>query len=317
MTIRGDGCLGKGKGYGKTILFGEHFVVYGLEGIPCALGQVTTADVKKIKGEKGYELIDNRLATPGYKEEKKGEYAALINRVLEYLNVNDRVTITLGGDLVPASGIGASAACAVAIARAISDEYKLGLNDVEINKAAFEGETAGSGTPSGIDNTAATFGGFLLFKKNIAGGDNKIEILKVKRPVEIVLGNTGKTALTKAVVDDVRKLKDSNPSLITPVFDAYEALEKEAVEAIKKENWRKVGALMNKNQELLEKITASGKELEDIIAAARAAGAYGAKLTGTGRGGLVICLTPGKELRDKVASAIEEVGYKTIKTVVG
>jgi mevalonate kinase len=315
--LEGDGYLGKGKGFGKTILFGEHFVVYGLEGIPCALGQVTTAEVKRIEGEKGYELIDNRLATPGYKEEKKGEYTALINRVLEYLKVNDRVAITLGGDLVPASGIGASAACAVAIARAINDEYTLGLDDVEINRAAFEGETAGSGTPSGIDNTAATFGGFLLFKKNVSGGENKIEILKVKKPVEIVLGNSGKTALTKAVVDDLKKLKGTNPSLINPVFDAYEALEKEAVKAIKKENWRKVGALMNKNQEFLEKITVSGKELEEIIAAARAAGAYGAKLTGTGRGGLVICLTPGKELQDRVAKAIEKKGYKTIKTVVG
>ncbi len=309
--------MGNGKGFGKTILFGEHFVVYGLEGIPCALGQATTAKVKKIEGKRGYELIDNRQATPGYKEEKKGEYATLVDRVLEYLKVTDRVRITLGGDLVPASGIGASAACAVAIARAINEEYKLGLNDVEINKAAYEGETAGSGTPSGIDNTAATFGGFLLFKKNLTGGENKIEVLKVKEPVEIVLGNSGKTALTKAVVEDVKKLKETNPSRINPIFDAYEALEKDAVAAIKKENWKKVGVLMNKNQELLENLTVSGKEVEEIIAAARAAGAYGAKLTGTGRGGLVICLSPGKELQDKVSKAIEREGYKTIKTVVG
>ena len=157
--------MGKGKGFAKTILFGEHFVVYGYEGIPCALGQTTTAEVKKIKGNGGYELIDNRPATPGYKEEKKGEYTALINRLLEFLKIKDKLQITLAGNLIPASGIGASAACAVAIARAINYEYKLGLNDNEINKAAFEAETAGSGTPSGIDNTAATYGGFLLFKK--------------------------------------------------------------------------------------------------------------------------------------------------------
>ncbi|MBN2151585.1 MAG: mevalonate kinase [Candidatus Lokiarchaeota archaeon] len=307
--------MGKGRGFGKTILFGDHFVVYGLEGIPCALGQVTTAEVKRIEGKKDYELIDNRQATPGYKEEKKGEYAALIDRILGYLKVEGRVRITLGGDLVPASGIGASAACAVAIARAVNDEYNLGLGDAEINNAAYEGEVAGSGTPSGIDNTAATYGGFLLFKKNLAGGENKIEVLRVKKPVEIVLGNSGKTALTKQVVDDVRKLrKETN---IEPIFHAYDALEKQAVEAIKKENWKEVGMLMDKNQELLEKLTVSGKELEEMIAAARAAGAFGAKLTGTGRGGLVICLTPGKELQDGVARAIEGAGYKTIKTVIG
>ena len=92
-------AVGKGKGFGKTILFGEHFVVYGLEGIPCALGQATTAEIKKIPGSGGYELIDNRPATPGYKEEKKGEYEALIKRMLEYLNVKDKLRITLAGDL--------------------------------------------------------------------------------------------------------------------------------------------------------------------------------------------------------------------------
>jgi len=309
--------MGKGKGFGKTILFGEHFVVYGLEGIPCALGQITTAEVVKISGTGGYELIDNRPATPGYKEEKKGEYTALITRVLEYLKVKDKLQITLAGDLVPASGIGASAACAVAIACAINEEYKLGLDDNAINKAAFEGETAGSGTPSGIDNTAATFGGFLLFKKNLTGGENKIEVLKVKKPVEIVLGNSGKTALTKEVVGDVKKLKDEKPEEMKKIFEGYEKLEKEAALEIKKENWGKVGELMNKNQSLLRKINVSGKELEEIISVAKNAGALGAKLTGTGRGGLVICLTPGKELQDSVAKAIEAKGYKTIKTIVG
>lgn len=309
--------MGKGKGFGKTIFFGDHFVVYGLEGIPCALGQVTTAEVKKIAGENGYELIDNRLATPGYKEEKKGEYTALINRVLEYLNVKDRLQITLAGDLVPASGIGASAACAVAIARAINEEYNLGLDDTAINKAAFEGETAGSGAPSGIDNTAATFGGFLLFKRNLSGGENQITVLKIKKPIEIVLGNSGKTALTKEVLAHIRKLKEDKPEYVKKIFDEYESLEKKAVKAIKENDMNTIGLLMDQNQELLRQIDISCGELEEIILTAKKAGALGAKLTGTGRGGLVICLTPGKELQDKVAKAIEAKGYKTIKTVVG
>jgi mevalonate kinase len=74
---------------------------------------------------------------------------------------------------------------------------------------------------------------------------------------------------------------------------------------------------MNKNHELLQKINVSGKELDEIVLTARNAGALGAKLTGTGRGGLVICLTPGKALQEKVAKAIEAKGYKTTKTTIG
>ncbi|MFA6064984.1 MAG: mevalonate kinase [archaeon] len=309
--------VGTGKGYGKTILFGEHFVVYGLEGIPCALAQATIAEVKKVPGDNGYELIDNRPATPGYKEEKKGEYSALISRVIEYMQVKDRLQITLSGDLYGASGMGASAACAVAIARAINEEYKLNLTDEQINKVAFEGETAGSGAPSGIDNTAATYGGFLLFKKNLTGGENKIEVIKIKQPIEIVLGNSGKTALTKEVLADVRKLKETQPEKVAKVFSEYEKLEQEGIQALKNYDLKKIGELMDKNHKLLQEMTISGKELDELVAIAKSAGALGAKLTGTGRGGIMIALTPGKELQDKVAKAIEQAGYAATKTQIG
>jgi len=61
--------MGTGKGYGKTILFGEHFVVYGLPAIVSALGTFTTAEVKVMKG-RGWSVDDQRLATPGYKKMK-------------------------------------------------------------------------------------------------------------------------------------------------------------------------------------------------------------------------------------------------------
>ena len=58
--------MGTGKGYGKTILFGEHFVVYGLPSIVSALGAYTTADVRVVKGN-GWTVNDQRHATPGLK----------------------------------------------------------------------------------------------------------------------------------------------------------------------------------------------------------------------------------------------------------
>jgi mevalonate kinase len=97
----------------------------------------------------------------------------------------------------------------------------------------------------------------------------------------------------------------------------YEVIEKKAVKAIQENKLQLLGQLMDENQELLRKINVSGSELEEIISIAKKAGALGAKLTGTGRGGLVICLTPGKELQEKVSAEIEAKGYKTIKTVVG
>jgi mevalonate kinase len=46
-------------------------------------------------------------------------------------------------------------------------------------------------------------------------------------------------------------------------------------------------------------------------------GAWGAKVTGGGRGGYMISLTPDKELQDKISSAFDEEGYKVIKATIG
>jgi len=46
-------------------------------------------------------------------------------------------------------------------------------------------------------------------------------------------------------------------------------------------------------------------------------GAYGAKMTGGGLGGYMVALTPGKELQEKVARAIEKEGFYALRTRIG
>src|SRR5512136_2357834 len=144
---------GEGIGFGKAILFNEHFVVYGIPAIVSAIGKYTIAKVNPIE-KSGWNLIDNRKATPRYKEDKLEQQKDSINRILKKMNIdlsNIGIEITLDGTLHCASGIGASAASCVAIARALSDHYGLNLTDEEVNDIAFEGEKGYHGTPSGID----------------------------------------------------------------------------------------------------------------------------------------------------------------------
>lgn len=306
-----------GKGFGKTILFGEHFVVYGLPAIAAALGDYTEA---KVEVSKKFELIDNRPETPGYKETKKEEIQREIGALIKHFNLDvgkNPIKITLSGNLVCASGIGASACLAASISRALNEHLKLNLNDDEINEAAFFAESAGSGPASGIDNTCAVFGGFIVFEKNLIGGKNKIEMLELKEPVEIVLANSGITQETKNVVGDVKFLMEQNPKDFEKIFADYKAIFEKAVLAIKENDLVFLGKLMNENHSLLQKITVSCKELDEMQKIALDAGAFGAKLTGTGRGGLMIALTPGKALQEKVSKALEAKGFKTTKTKIG
>jgi len=308
--------MGKGYGFGKVILFGEHFVVHGIPGIACATSLSTEAVVKKSKAP-GLTVIDNRKGTEGYTASKKEQQKESLDFTMREMGIDSKknpMEITLGGDLPVFSGIGASAASAVAIARAISDEFRMNLSDDRINEIAYEAEKAYAGNPSGIDNTAATYGGLIWF---LRGTPSKMERLKIRSPVEIVMGNSGVVADTKAVVTGVGERKSKNPEKYNRIFRQAEELVHKARKAVDAYDLKAIGQLMNENHKLLQEIEVSGKELDHLVNLARQKGAWGAKLTGGGVGGCMVALTPGKELQEKVASAMEREGFRVLRMNIG
>jgi len=310
--------MGRGSGFGKVILFGEHFVVHGVPGIVSAIDSTADAKVKKIG--KGITVKDERKGAEGYTEKKRTQQKESIERILKTMGINSEkvsLEIWLGGNLPSFSGIGASAASSVAIARAIAEELKMKLSDEKINDLAYEAEKAYAGTPSGIDNTAATYGGLIWFKRNLSGGPNTIEKLSIRKPVEIVMGNTGIVADTKEMVTGVAERKKRNPEKYGRVFKQAEELAFTARKALEEFDLRKVGKLMNENHRLLQEIEVSCKELDYLVDLAREQGAFGAKLTGGGGGGCMVALTPTKELQEAVATAMEEKGFEVLRTKIG
>lgn len=306
----------EGIGFGKAILFNEHFVVYGIPSIVSAIGKYTIAKINPSE-IRGYTIQDNRDATPGYKQNKLEQQKTSINNIIEKMDLDlnkNGINIELSGNLYAASGIGASAASCVAIARALSNYYSLNLSDEEINKIAYEGEKGYHGTPSGVDNTASTFGGLIWFEKSDTDVIDKIEI---QNQIEIVMGNTGKVANTELAVKGVRDRKNSNPDKYKDIFNRAENIAYLAKRAFQEEDYTELGKLMNENHRLLQQIEVSTRELDFLVNIAREHGAYGAKLTGGGLGGNIIALTPGRDLQEEVANAIEKEGFQTLKTVIG
>ena len=309
--------MGMGIGFGKVILFNEHFVVYGLPAIASAIGTKTTALVEKRPGS-GAELKDSRPETKGYKAEKFAQQKESLDRMLKFMNIdtkNNAFTVTLAGDLLAASGVGASAASCAAIARAFSEELGLNYSDEKVNEVAYEGEKGYHGTPSGIDNTAATFGGLIWYKRE--GTSHLMERMKLKKPVEIVMGNTGLVADTKVVVAGVKERKEKEPEKYARIFKDAEQLAHGARKQLEAFSLEKVGRQMDANHTLLQQIGVSCPELDTLVDLARDNGALGAKMTGTGKGGYMVALTPSMGLQERVAKAIEKKGFQALRTTIG
>ncbi|MHA2079788.1 MAG: mevalonate kinase family protein [Candidatus Thorarchaeota archaeon] len=121
-----------------------------------------------------------------------------------------------------------------------------------------------------------------------------------------MIASTGITASTKVVVGDVRKKKDADPVWFDSISKEYDQLVNDARKALIELHFDKVGALMNKNHDLLQQLTVSCKELDNLVEIARENGAIGAKMTGTGRGGNMIALAPDEVTMKEIAEALEK-----------
>jgi mevalonate kinase len=309
--------MGKGTGFGKTILIGDQFVLEEVPAIVSAISYDTEATVERITGD-GWALEDNRIEVPGYKEKKKEQQVRSINRILEVMNIDSKknpIKITFGGTLLAGSGVGASAASCVSLARALNAEFNLGYSIEEINRVAWQGEFPYHGVASGVDNTASTYGGLLLFQ--LINSQQHFEKIKTPKPFEIVLANSGITANTALLDEVTEKQKKEDLDLFTSRMQMITAQAYDMKKALEAGNLKTVGKIMSTNHKLLTEMQFSHETLDYLCKLALEKGAWGAKVTGGGRGGYMVALTPGEKLQDVVASAFNQEGYKIIRAVIG
>ena len=301
-------------GHGKIILLGEHAVVYGSRAIAAPIPLAVRARV--MDEDDGVWLVvprwgvEQRLRSDPKMRRSFEVPAALI---LENLGLIERsMRIEVYSEIPRAMGLGGSSAVAVAIIRALDRHFSLGLKDEEVNVLAFQCERVAHGTPSGIDNTVATYGRPLLYR---AGEPPLVEPLALPEPITLVIGMTGVECLTAKTVARVREGHERNRDVYDTIFRGIDALTVQALEAIKRLDLERLGELMNVCQGLLNGLQVSSWELEELIQIARENGALGAKLTGGGGGGSMIALCPDNP--GKVVSAMQDAGYQAMTVRIG
>jgi mevalonate kinase len=282
-------------GLGKVILLGEHSVVYGFPALAAALDRGVHIDA--VPTPAGGPL---RIDIPSWNLKLTADddhsFARGLCAIADAVELG-RPPLTLIGDaqIPPGAGLGASAAFAVAIARALLAHLKKPSDAAAVTAAANASETVLHGKASGVDVALAVHGGIGVFRKSTG-----LRKMQLPRPLRVLVGPSGAPRSTAAMVDRVAQA--TSGSVDDQRLKELGSLCDTGTASLLAGKLDALGADMNRAHELLGGLGVSTPLLDALCDVARNLGAYGAKLTGAGGGGSVIAIAPREREADILAA---------------
>ena len=273
---------------GKVILFGEHFVVYGIKSILCSINKRVTVTAEKTKERKisieseiGKLVLEPNESISKINSPLKPFYY-LANRALK--EENEGLKIQIESEIPLGAGLGSSSACCVAGAAAIFNLFGE-ISKKKILELAIEAEKTIYQNTSGADCTVSTYGGLMEYDKN--NGFRKIED---EPNFQLVIANSDIEHSTESMVSKVKEFENQNKDKFYELSSLESKLVNDVLKLIKENKIKEIGEKVNLNQKFLEEIGISNEKLEDMIKIGQTS-SYGAKITGSGGGGCIFALT--------------------------
>ncbi len=279
---------------GKVILFGEHAVVYGRPAIAVPLADLRATACVTALPAASEVVIDARdlhaeyvLSNPSVPSEGAALQTTVCNalRALGADKTRLGLRISVSSQIPIARGMGSGTAVATAMVRALASHFERRLSSGEVSALVYETEKLLHGTPSGVDNTVVAYEHPIYYVPGQAP-----EPLSAGDTLYLLIGDTGVPSQTRVAVLDVQQKWRSARSVYERLFDGVRDVVMAGREALAAGDDRNMGHLMDRNHALLRKMGVSDPALERLIDAAHDAGALGAKLSGGGRGGVMLAL---------------------------
>ena len=292
---------------GKIILFGEHFVVYGVKAILCAINKRVTVTAEKISENKisiksslGNLVTDPKRPINEINIQLRPFYY-LADKMIQKYDERSGLEITIDSEIPLGVGLGSSSACCVASAAAISGVFKKSSKE-EILQMAIDAEKTIFPNTSGADSTVCTYGGLMQYDKQ--NGYSKIDS---GYNFDLVIANSKIKHSTREVVSNVKQFKEKNEGKFSSICNEESKLIDHVLFCLKNNDLKCIGRDMIKNQEYLELIGVSNKKLRNMIELSNKY-SFGAKLTGAGDGGCIFALADETNL-EKTIQQLKENEY--------
>lgn len=263
-------------------------------------------------------------------------YANLCEKDIPGMVFSVRSTLPIG------AGLGSSACTAVCLASALArlgGHISTACHDAKekitkkenpdldfIDSWSLMGEKCFHGNPSGIDNAVATYGGAVMYQRNMIPSQPSVRTtMRNFPPIKLLLTNTKVPRSTAALVSNVAKVNTTYPKCANSILEAMDHLVYEAFQLMirptfgdqEKEQLRE---LVNINHGLLVALGVSHPALEKIKIIGDLHQIGSTKLTGAGGGGCAITLVRDDVEEEVIHKAINDFkteGFETYETSLG
>ncbi len=303
---------------------------------------VTSLDPEVVKAMQPHlDRISSHLSG----EKRKIHQAAASSFLYLYLCLSSQsapaCSYTLRSTLPIGAGLGSSASICVCISAALlkqiqvlsgphqdQPQEEMDTQIERINRWAFVGELCIHGNPSGVDNTVATRGKAVLFKREDYSKPPKVTPVRDFPELPLLLVNTRQQRSTATEVAKVGAMKKKHPKMTEATLDSIDHVTVSAHKLIISPDFdphddaslESLGDHFRINHGLLVSLGVSHPKLEHIRELVDYAGIGWTKLTGAGGGGCAITLL--KPDADPAAvveleKKFEEAGFEQYKTTLG
>lgn len=301
---------------GKLMLSVGYAVVHGYPTIVTAVDQRLFATVRK-NGVDVFHLDAPDLGLTAYTKDmvdlgkkdlpKSVRFIEILYKnFLEKYPQKEGIIVTTKSDFSHAYGFGSSSAVTVAFAKALTSLYEVELTNQELFDLCYQAVIEVQGVGSGYDIAAAIWGGTLYY----------VSPAKVVEPIHLpemplLIAYSGEKADTPTLIRVVDNKLAQNPEKIDMIFKRIAKIADSFKEPAERGDWQTVAELFNESQECARELGVSNNRLENLISAARDAGAIGATASGAAGGDCILALTP-PEQQQHVRNAITKLDGKMI-----
>ncbi|MFC4651924.1 mevalonate kinase [Lactococcus nasutitermitis] len=298
--------MGTGSAHSKLILIGEHSVVYGQPAIALPVKILkTTVTISPIRTGQFIEDNESRRRLNLMGDEFEGVRQLILRLLAKFHVPHLNFSLEIDSNIPQGRGLGASAALATAITRAFYDFFETDLSNEELLYYANFSENITHGRASGIDVATVNSEKPLWFIKGEAVNPFELNLSGF-----LVIGDTGVHGFTAQAISIVQEKLAEEKEITEVGIEELGELSKGSKNFLMTNKMTELGKTMTKAHSILQTLGVSHPRLDTLVETALKNGALGAKLTGSGLGGVMVALAQTEKDAIRISQKLLKSGAK-------